>query len=251
MSTESTTISPKSFSSTKAIDDQDMGKLVKEGTACIENGDLQGALVAYEKVVNAFPDRPEGHNNLGALYTSMGEYIKAENCFNRVMEILPDNPGIFYNRGMARSNQEKFDLAREDFLKVLEFDSKDSDVLNNLGVMDFMQGKFQDARIRFKQAMEVQPGYDRALLNMCDVEMAAGNHAEAIALCENHLKSYNSVEVRRALLEMLSSGCRETLNKASRTAESLLAAGDTDPNIGLRLQQIQKAQAVLEESTTI
>jgi len=251
MTSPTNTFTPEITTNTGTNGDTVMSELVVAGTTCLENGDLPGALVAYEKVVSAFPDRPEGHNNLGALYTSMGEFAKAEDCFNRVMDIIPDNPGIYYNRGMARSNQEKFDLARADFLTALEFNSQDSDVLNNLGVMDFMQGKFKDARIRFQQAMEIQPDYDRALLNLCDVEIAAGNPFQAVTLCENFLKTYNSVEVRRTLLEILSTGCREALNKAGRTAESLLAAGDPDPGLGHKLQQIQKAKAVLEESTTI
>ena len=230
---------------------KDMAAMVQEGTLCLENGDLQGALHSFEQVVAEFPNRPEGHNNLGALFMSLGDYERAEDCFGKVLTVLPDNPGIYYNRGMARSSQEKFDTARSDFLRVLEYDSGDVDALNNLGVMDFMQGKFTDARLRFQQALEIKPDYPRALLNLCDVEIAAGHAAQAVALCENFLTTYNSIEVRRALLGMLSNGCREALDKAGRTAESLLAAGTADPEISLSLNRIQQAKAVLEETPQI
>jgi Flp pilus assembly protein TadD len=225
----------------------DMPSLVQAGTACLEKGDLRGALEAFEGVVTAFPDRPEGHNNLGALYTSLGEFAKAEASFDHVISLLPDNPGLYYNRGMARSNQEKFDLAREDFLKVLEFDPRDTDCLNNLGVMDFMQGRFDQARERFQQAMDIRPDYDRALLNMCDVEIATGNGPRAVNLCEEYLQRYSSVDVKRALLEMLSTGCRDALEKAGRTAQSILNTGVDDPDLTQRLDRIQKAKAVLED----
>ena len=152
---------------------------------------------------------------------------------------------------MARSNQEKFDTARADFQKVLEFDSKDTDSLNNLGVMDFMQGKFKDARAHFQQALAIKSDYPRALLNLCDVEIAEGKSAKAIELCENYLKIQNSTEVRRSLLDLLSNGCREALDKAGRTAESLVAAGNTDPEVSMKLDRIQKAKAVLEENHEI
>jgi tetratricopeptide (TPR) repeat protein len=239
------------FPSPADITNQDMAAVVAAGTDCLENGDLRGALQVFEQVVDAFPERPEGHNNLGALYNSMGEYQRAEACFSRVIEILPENPAIYYNRGMARSSQEKYDTARADFLKVLEFDSRDADCLNNLGVMDFMQGKFPAAKLRFRQALELVPDNTRALLNLCDVEMAEGHTAVAIDLCEEFLRTRNSIEVRRALLEMLSTGCQKTLDKAGRTAETLLASGSTDPEISRQLQRIQKAKAMLEETAEI
>jgi Tfp pilus assembly protein PilF len=229
----------------------DMAALVAEGTSCLENGDLRGALASFEQVVAAFPDRPEGHNNLGALYTSLGEHERAEACFNQVMKILPDNPSIYYNRGMARSSQEKFDLARRDFLKVLEHDSRDTDCLNNLGVMDFMQGKLQDARQRFRQALEIKPDYARALLNLCDVEVAEGHHNRAVTLCEDFLGTYSSTEVRRALLDLLSSGCTQALEKAGATMENIMARGEEDPEFQKRLQRIHQAKAVLEENAAI
>ncbi len=224
----------------------DMPTLVQEGSRCLEKGDLPGALACFQKVVEAFPQRPEGHNNLGALYSSLGEHAKAEACFDTVIALLPDNPGLYYNRGMARSSQEKFDTAREDFHRVLEYDSKDTDCLNNLGVMDFMQGRFESAREYFSMAMDIRPDYDRALLNLCDLEIAAGNGPLAIQLCEDFLRTHNSTEVKRALLTMLSTGCREALDKAGQTARSLMGQDDNDPEIRGQLVRIQKAQKVLD-----
>lgn len=246
-----TTTTPPQTTIPTAPTGADMQTMVQQGSQCIENGDLRGALEAFEGVVQAFPTRPEGHNNLGALYTSLGEFAKAENCFNQVVALLPDHPGIYYNRGMARSSLEKFDAAREDFQKVLQHDPTDTDCLNNLGVMDFMQGRFQDAREHFTQALDIRPDYARALLNLCDVEIATGNGSEAVQRCEDFLKTYQNIEVKRALLEVLSTGCREALDKAGQTARNLLTAGADDPEISQKLERIQKAKAVLEEKPGI
>ncbi len=247
MATQTTANTEKRHIPSPTPPSPEMSRLVQAGSACLEEGDLRGALTAFEQVVTMFPDRPEGHNNLGALYTAMGEHAKAEACFDQVLAILPDNTALHYNRGMARSNLEKFDLAREDFARVLVADPGDTDCLNNLGVMDFMQGKFAAARERFQQALELRPDYTRALLNLCDLEMAAGNGAKAVNLCEEHLAIYPSVEVRRALLELLSTGCREALDKADRTAEALLASHGGDEKINHKLEKIRRAKAVLED----
>ncbi len=230
---------------------QELVQLVEKGSAALQEGNLSEALDLFRQVVDAFPDRPEGHNNLGALYSSLGELEKSEACFDKVIALLPDNPNLLYNRGVVRSRLEKFDGAREDFLQILTLTPNDVDTLNNLGVADFMQGHMDEAATRFRTALDIKPDYAGALVNLCDVEVIQGNTAAAIDLCEEYLRQYSSLEVRRKMFEILSSGCRESLNKASRTAESLLAC-DTD-NIQVReeLGRLIQARTALTETIPI
>ena len=229
-------------------DAQDMATLVKIGTQALANGDLMVALDTFEQVVRAFPERPEGHNNLGAMYSSLGELDKAESCFDKVLEVLPHNPDVHYNRGVMRSRQEKFDTAREDFLVVLKAHPKDADTLNNLGVTDFMQGHLISARKYFKKAIKAKPGYTNALLNLIDVEQSLGNGPQAVALCEKYLESNNDIEIRRKLLDLLSNGCRDALDKASRVAETLIGAGDENTTTRMELGRLIQARSALTVS---
>ena len=114
--------------------DSDLTAKVQMGTQALDRGDLDTALSCFEDVVLAFPDRPEGHNNLGALYTSLASFEKAEACFDQVIELLPNNANVLYNRGVVRTRLEKFDAAWDDFEKVLELHPDDIDAHNNLGV---------------------------------------------------------------------------------------------------------------------
>ena len=179
----------------------ELSELVQAGTSALNDGDLRLALDKFEEVVQAFPDRPEGHNNLGALYSSIGDFEKAEECFNSVIEILPDNPNILYNRGVVRSRLEKFDAAREDFNAVLAITPHDADTMNNLGVASFMQGRMDEARTIFGRTMALKPDYVNALLNHIDVECATDNLTVAVDMCEQFLSTHNSLEVRRKHLE--------------------------------------------------
>lgn len=221
-----------------------LSHLVQAGTDALNEGDLRQALDKFEEVVTAFPDRPEGHNNLGALYSSIGDFEKAEECFSRVLEILPDNANIHYNRGVARSRLEKFDGAQADFNVVLKAHPKDADTLNNLGVANYMQGDLDAARGFFSQALTSKPDYANALLNQVDVECTAGNHARGIALCEGFLASYSDIDVRRKQLDLLSTGCREALQKASRVAESILVVERENSSVRAELGRITRAQAL-------
>jgi Tfp pilus assembly protein PilF len=224
---------------------QEMPEMVKKGTDALESGDIMAALEAFEQVVRSYPDRPEGHNNLGAMYSAMGENTKAESCFDQVLSILPGNPDVHYNRGVVRSRQENFDTAREDFMVVLLANPNDTDTMNNLGVMDFMQGHLETARNHFHNALQENPAYSNALLNLVDVEQSSGNLAQAVLLCENFLQDNNSLEVRRKLLDLLSSGCTEALEKASRIAETLIGTDGDNSDTRLKLGRLIQARSVL------
>jgi len=206
---------------------QDMNAMVQQGTRALDDGDLMGALEIFEQVVAAHPDRPEGHNNLGALYSALGEGEKAEACFGRVIAMLPENVDLRFNRGVVRANLENFDGAREDFQAVLQGRPQDADTLNNLGVIDFMQGRLENAAENFRACLKARPDYTNALLNLVDVEQAQGHGPTAVALCEEAIERTGNIEIRRKLLELLSTGCREALEKASNVAETLVQTDNT------------------------
>ncbi len=229
--------------STTSIVSNELSELVSAGTAALNDGDLRLALDKFEEVVMAFPDRPEGHNNLGALYSSIGDFEKAEECFNSVINILPDNANVLYNRGVVRSRLEKFDLAREDFNTVLEITPEDADTLNNLGVASFMQGKMDDARDLFVRAVSKVPDYINAFLNHVDLECTVGNFHQAVQMCETFLARNNSIDVRRKHLDLLSSGCREALEKASIAAESILVVDNENDSVREELGRITQAKS--------
>jgi Flp pilus assembly protein TadD len=223
---------------------------VQAGTTALSDGDLRLALERFEAVVLAFPDRPEGHNNLGALYSSIGEFAKAEQCFDRVLEILPNNPNILFNRGVVRSSLEKFDAARADFHAVLEITPDDPDTINNLGVAAFMQGHWDEARNLFRHAVALKPDYVNAFLNHVDLECTAGKFSLAIEMCEAFLATNSSIEVRRKHLELLSSGCRDALAKAGEAAESILVVERENDAVREELGRITQAKAAWGGSAT-
>jgi len=236
---------PTKKSTKKTRSKNDITNLVQQGREALDEGNLMAALQKFEEVVAAYPDRPEGHNNLGAMYSALGEDSKAEKCFDQVIAILPDNCDVHYNRGVVRSRQEKFDSAREDFLLVLGSCPKDSGTLNNLGVMDFMQGHLPTARTYFQQAIAADPTFTNALLNLVDVEHGDGNSAMAVALCEEFLSKNNVIEVRRKLFELLSCGCRDAIDKASRVAETLIGTDGDNSQTRSELGRLVQARSAL------
>lgn len=223
----------------------ELADLVQAGSEALDQGDLRAALEKFERVVASFPDQPEGHNNLGALYTSLGEFARAEACFDQVLALLPTNANILYNRGVVRSRQEKFDTAREDFEAALKFAPHDTDLHNNLGVVAHLQGQHRLARKHLRKARKCDPMNANVLLNLCDVEVADGNHTIAVSLCEDYLEKHSDLNVRRRLLELLSEGCRRELKKASEAAETLLIEDNGNQAARLELGQLIQARSAM------
>lgn len=232
---------------TEPAAEQRLADLVAAGTAALEDGNLRQALGAYQAVIEAFPDRPEGHNNLGALWASLGEWSRAEACFDRVVALLPENPHVLYNRGVMRSHLGRFADAGADFAAALTHAPHDPDLHNNLGVTEFHRGNPEGARRHLEAALRLRPDYANAVLNLCDVDESSDDLHRAVRRCDQFLGSYQNAAVRRRLLELHAIAGSAHLDAACGTAEALLAAHPDDTPIRQQLGRLMSARRVLTE----
>lgn len=226
--------------------DAHLADLVAAGTAALEDGDLRRALGAYQAVIDAFPDRPEGHNNLGALWSSLGEWSRAEACFDRVVDLLPGNPHVLFNRGVMRSRLGRHAEAGADFAAALAAAPGDAELHNNLGVSLFLRGDPDGARRHLDAALRLRPGYANALLNLCDVDEACGDLAGAVRRCNEYLAGQQDAGVRKRLLELHAAAGSAHLDAACGTAEALLAAQPDDAPVRQHLGRLLNARQALQ-----
>jgi Flp pilus assembly protein TadD len=227
--------------------DEHLAEMVETGRLALEDGDLRRALSCYQAVIDAFPDRPEGHNNLGALWASLGEWARAEACFGRVVELLPDNPHVLYNRGVMRSHLERHDAAGADFAAALAVSPHDPDLHNNFGVTHYLRGNPDGARRHLETALRLRPDYANAVLNLCDVDEACDDLACAVSRCTAFLAGHQDTAVRRRLFELQTAAGRAHLDAACGTAEALLAAQPDDTSVRQKLGRLISARQALGE----
>lgn len=71
--------------------------------------DLDGAINAYNKVLNIEPDNMAALRECGSAYAEAQNYVKAENCFRRVIAKLgsTQDPMTYYNLSTVLYNQSK------------------------------------------------------------------------------------------------------------------------------------------------
>ncbi len=223
-----------------------LAALVQAGTTALREGSLESALDSFEAVIRCFPDSPEGYNNLGALYASLGRTAEAEECFGRVLEILPGNPNIHYNRGLMRARQENFAAATLDFEAVLHHDPGDPDAHNNLGVAAYVEGNALCARAHFQAALQTKPDHLGALINLCDLDEATGKTEEALALCREHLAHQNDYTVRRRMLGLLMNRAIGDLAASAEEARALVTLNPEDADALAELGRLEKALPILQ-----
>ncbi|MFH1844504.1 MAG: tetratricopeptide repeat protein [bacterium] len=228
---------------------QEILALVQAGKDLLSQGDLNGALNRFEAVVNQFPERPEGHNNLGALYTSLGQFAKAERCFSQVLQLLPDNTNVRYNRGVVLIRLQRYADAIIDFEIVLKSAPEDADCWNNLGVATFLKGDYASARLHFQRALDLVPNYPNAILNLCDTEVAAGNRSRAIAACEEYLRNYTDLDINQKMLEMMFDESHDLLTRACRAAEAIPQPESLDASLREHIGQLQVARKALQQQS--
>ena len=76
-------------------------RLVGQGIALREAGDLEGAAMAYRRAIEFAPDWSAPHYNLGLLYKYQGRWPDSLAYNQRAAELAPDDQASWWNLGIA------------------------------------------------------------------------------------------------------------------------------------------------------
>jgi len=219
--------------------------LVNAGRDALNAGDLPLAKDLFIRAATLHPDRPESHNNLGAFYMGLADFIAAESCFATLTDMMPENPSCRFNLAMARFRQNKYEDAARDFAIVTEQIPDDAEAWNNLGAARCLAGDIEQARQDLTRALQLQPNYPNAVLNLCDLEYADHKVESAIGLCEAYLEHQHDLGVMRRLLEILDEQASIFLDRAIPHAEAVVHASGKDEAACRHLGDLLEARKTL------
>jgi tetratricopeptide (TPR) repeat protein len=108
-------------------------------------GRLEEALADYVAVVEADPDFPEHHFNVGNILRRLGRNQEAIAAYERALEKSPPFPEAFYNRGDARLEIGDVHGALIDFGHTVQLDPDRVDARANLAGLHYELGDFDAA----------------------------------------------------------------------------------------------------------
>jgi len=182
---------------------QDLAVLYNEqGNACADRGELDEAIIRYEKALAINPHFAGACNNLGIVLKEKGLLAEAISCYQRAIEIQPAFAGAYSNLGVALKAQGRYEDAVDCYRQALLIVPDSLQVNTNLGNILADMGRFQEAidcygRILGKasdlatclsvgtamhamgRTAEAVAGYERALESGPDAPMLLNNLAAA------------------------------------------------------------------------
>jgi tetratricopeptide (TPR) repeat protein len=151
------------------------------GTILFNKGNLDEAMVHYQKALQINPGYSTGHNNLGNAFRQKGRVDEAITQYEQALQIDPDNEEFCYNLGNMLGQNGRVDEAITHFRRALEINPNFAEAENNLATALEQEGKLDEAIRHFRSALQIRPGYARAHYNLGGALLPMGRTDEAIA----------------------------------------------------------------------
>ncbi len=168
------------------------------GIALLSEGDLSGALQAFERVTQIDPGYADGWINLARVYLSEGDYDNAILSLERANSVKPDYYKTTYFRGLYHKLNGDYSAAISAFLQVLKSHPKDRVVLNDLGRSYYLDEQLSESIGPFKQALLIDAEDLTAHYNLMLVYQALGD-TEKAAIHQARYESFKADETSIAL----------------------------------------------------
>ncbi|MHC4680535.1 MAG: glycosyltransferase [Planctomycetota bacterium] len=109
-----------------------VGKIHRQGEDLFAQGDLEGALNAFTKVVEMAPNFIVAHNNIGRLYLQKGQPTAALKHFTRALKINAHDRTTVLNCGHILAGHGRIEDARRLYLSYLQTNPQDQEILQAL-----------------------------------------------------------------------------------------------------------------------
>lgn len=138
--------------------------------------------------IQAQPEDPELHYDLGNLLLDSGQAQEAEASFKQALLLAPDHPQILLQLGNALAAQGRLMDAVANFMRSLEADPKQLAAHYNLGNALREMGKPEQAEACYRKALKLAPNDADIHNNLGNVLREMGRLDEAIACYREALR---------------------------------------------------------------
>jgi Flp pilus assembly protein TadD len=140
-------------------------KIVDTGRAKEAKGDLDGALVDFNRALTLDPNNSYAYANRGLIKYKKGDVDGALTDYNRALTLDPNNSNAYFNRGLIKYNKGDVDGALTDFNRALTLDPNNSSAYDNRGVLKDNKGDVNGALADYNRALTLDPNNSDAYNN--------------------------------------------------------------------------------------
>ncbi|MFM7056900.1 MAG: tetratricopeptide repeat protein [Planctomycetota bacterium] len=104
---------------------------------------------------------------------------EARRLYREVLNEAPDHPDAHHGLAMAADLDEDWGDAEYHYKQALRIRPKDAVLLSDIGYSYVLQNRYAEATRYLNQAIELQPGYERAHMNLALLDLRQGNRTAA------------------------------------------------------------------------
>jgi len=149
------------------------------GIGLFLQGDLKGAVAAFQKITEIDPNNPDGWVNLGRCAVQEGDMERARVVLKKALEVSPDLARAHYFYARVLRSDGNYDGAAAELRKVLAQYPRDRVALNDLGRTLFLQRKYAEAVKVLQSVLAVDPEDIQAHYNLMLCYSGLGDEKEA------------------------------------------------------------------------
>lgn len=152
--------------------------------------DPDGALLCYQKAIDANPNYPLAWFNQGVVHMKTGRHEQARDSFETADRLAPDRPETLNNLARVLIGLGQVDEAVICLRRAANLDPQAPQIAANLGDALARRKKFDEAEREFRRAIALAPDSSDAHFLFAEMWRRQGRHREAIA-------EYNAAALRR------------------------------------------------------
>ncbi|HUB66754.1 MAG TPA: tetratricopeptide repeat protein [Candidatus Methylacidiphilales bacterium] len=140
------------------------------GVALSYKGEVDEAIVQFNKELQINPNAADAYNNLGGVFLQKGEVDEAIVQFKKALEIAPNFAEAHNNLGWALLDKGQIGQAVEEYKKSLQIDPNDAITCKNLGIALIKEGRPEAAIPQLQKALRLNPSDTEAQNNLAKAE---------------------------------------------------------------------------------
>lgn len=210
----------------KADSRTDANVVVTEAQALAAQGDLDAALIEFNRAIAINPRLGSAHIGAAEIHRTNGDYEAAEKNYGTAASIDPKNFDSQYMHGLMLQLLDRATDAVRAYLRALSIQPQNFDANLNLATT-YLQLKEPGQAVTYAQrAVELNPENGAARVNLGAVYRGLGRHGDAVT---EYQQAAELMELRSELLLNLA----DSLGHTGRYAEMSNALGQlvkTDPS---------------------
>ncbi|HUA66786.1 MAG TPA: tetratricopeptide repeat protein [Alphaproteobacteria bacterium] len=151
-------------------------------------GELDEALIHFNKALEINPDNAAAYNNRGLTKKEKGNRDGALADLNKAIELEPDLGSAYLNRAGVKRDHGNFDEALADYDRAIELEPKSAKAYSKRGEVKRKKGDTDGALADFNKAIELNPKLSTAYVNRARIKRENGNFDEALADCDKAIE---------------------------------------------------------------